>query len=119
MYCDYQGLKYTEENSLYDMIIDLQNIIVRNYTIQIPKDFKNQMEGWAFGCDICQDVCPWNKFSHPHQTSSFSAHEKLEELHKEDWTEMTEDIFKEVFKKSAVKRAGYMKLKQSIDFIKE
>jgi epoxyqueuosine reductase len=86
---------------------------------QIPKDFKNQMEGWAFGCDICQDVCPWNKFSHPHQTSSFSAHEKLEELHKEDWTEMTEDIFKEVFKKSAVKRAGYMKLKQSIDFIKE
>ena len=86
---------------------------------QIPTGFKKQMEGWVFGCDICQDVCPWNKFAQPHQTSSFSAHEKLQELNEEDWTEMTEEVFKEVFKKSAVKRAGYMKLKQSIDFIKE
>jgi epoxyqueuosine reductase len=84
---------------------------------QIPTDFKNQMEGWAFGCDICQDVCPWNKFAQPHQTPSFSAHEKLQELKEEDWTEMTEEVFKEVFKKSAVKRAGFMKLKQSIDFL--
>ena len=84
---------------------------------QIPTDFKNQMEGWAFGCDICQDVCPWNKFAQPHQISSFSAHKKLQELKEEDWTEMTEEVFKEVFKKSAVKRAGYMKLKQSIDFL--
>jgi epoxyqueuosine reductase len=86
---------------------------------QIPSQFKKQMEGWAFGCDICQDVCPWNKFAHSHQTSEFSANKKLEELHKGDWTEITEEVFKEVFKKSAVKRAGYMKLMQSIDFIKD
>ena len=86
---------------------------------EFPKEVKGKFDNWMFGCDICQDVCPWNKFAQPHQTSSFSAHEKLQELNEEDWTEMTEEVFKEVFKKSAVKRAGYMKLKQSIDFIKE
>ena len=85
----------------------------------IPVSFKGQMEGWAFGCDICQDVCPWNKFSHGHTESAFNPHPKLKELHQNDWEELTKEVFKDVFKKSAVKRAGFMKLRENILFSKE
>jgi len=84
----------------------------------IPDDFKGQMENWAFGCDICQDVCPWNRFSSPHQESSFQAHPDLLELSSGEWHEMTEEVFKQVFKKSAVKRTKYRGLKRNLDFIK-
>ena len=84
----------------------------------IPSSFKGQMEGWAFGCDICQDVCPWNRFAHPHQTAQFKKSEALQDLHLNDWQEMTEAVFKDIFKKSAVKRAGYLKLKENIEFCK-
>lgn len=84
---------------------------------QIPSHFKDKMEGWAFGCDICQDVCPWNRFAAPHTQEQFSPHKNLGKLQQGDWQELTEEIFKEVFKKSAVKRAGYMKLRQNIAFV--
>jgi epoxyqueuosine reductase len=80
----------------------------------IPSSFKNQMEGWAFGCDICQDVCPWNRFSSPNHTEAFAPHPKLAQLHNLEWQELTEEVFKDVFKKSAVKRAGYLKLRENI-----
>lgn len=83
---------------------------------QIPTTFQKQMEGWAFGCDICQDVCPWNRFSTPNRVESFVAHPLLKDLHINDWQEMTEEVFKDVFRKSAVKRAGYIKLKENIKF---
>jgi len=85
---------------------------------QIPSSFKDKMEGWAFGCDICQDVCPWNKFSQAHKTQEFFPNPTLEHLHKNEWQEFTEEVFKEVFKKSAVKRAGFIKLKENINFCK-
>jgi epoxyqueuosine reductase len=84
---------------------------------QIPNHFKDKMEGWAFGCDICQDVCPWNKFTAPHAQDKFNAHPDLGQLQKNDWQELTEEVFKDVFKKSAVKRAGYMKLKENVAFV--
>ncbi len=83
---------------------------------QIPSAFKQEMEGWAFGCDICQDVCPWNKFAAPHKTPELLPNPKLKDLHRNDWQELTEDVFKEVFKKSALKRAGYLKLRENINF---
>ena len=83
---------------------------------EIPLSFKNDMEGWIFGCDICQDVCPWNRFSHPHSTKEFTPKESLKEIAEGDWQELTNTVFSEVFKKSAVKRAGYLKLKKNIDF---
>jgi epoxyqueuosine reductase len=86
---------------------------------EVPSQFKEQMEGWIFGCDICQDVCPWNKFSVIHQMSDFQPHPQLKSLHQNEWEELTEEIFKNVFKKSAVKRAGYMKLKETISIIKD
>lgn len=82
----------------------------------IPSSFKNQMEGWVFGCDICQDVCPWNRFSTATSQTAFNAHPQLQEIQKEDWKELTEDVFRDVFRKSAVKRAGYVKLRQNIEF---
>ncbi|WP_421875328.1 tRNA epoxyqueuosine(34) reductase QueG [Marinoscillum sp.] len=85
---------------------------------EIPAEFKNKMEGWAFGCDICQDVCPWNRFSKPHQEPLFQP-QGWQEFTKSDWEEMTEEVFRKVFKKSAVKRTKYSGLKRNLEFIKK
>lgn len=85
---------------------------------EIPASFKGQMDGWVFGCDICQDVCPWNKFSKQNDTPELSPTPHFNEAAQSDWQELTEDVFKRVFKKSAVKRAGLIKLKQNIEFAK-
>jgi epoxyqueuosine reductase len=85
---------------------------------EIPASFKGQMDGWVFGCDICQDVCPWNKFSNQNNASELSPTPHFNEAAQSDWQELTEDVFKRVFKKSAVKRAGFIKLKQNIKFAK-
>lgn len=85
---------------------------------EIPSSFAGQMEGWAFGCDICQDVCPWNRFSQPHEEANFTPHENLGDMKPSDWDEMTEELFREIFKGSAVKRTKYSGLKRNIDFLK-
>lgn len=82
----------------------------------IPNDFKNKMEGWFFGCDVCQDVCPWNRFASSHKENAFNPHPELE---RQEWTELTEEIFREIFKNSAVKRTKYSGLMRNIRFIKE
>ena len=84
----------------------------------IPPQYKSQMEGWMFGCDICQDVCPWNRFSKKHDEPQFEPHSQLLEMTKEEWFDITEDVFKEIFKNSAVKRTKYEGLKRNIDFLK-
>jgi epoxyqueuosine reductase len=86
---------------------------------EIPNDVKGKMEDWMFGCDICQDVCPWNRFSTPHQEPLFSPHPELIQMTKRDWEEITEDVFKKVFKKSAVKRAKFSGLERNIQFLKK
>ena len=83
----------------------------------LPNSFANQMDDWMFGCDICQDVCPWNKFSQPTKEKAFSANSKLLEYSKNDWEEITQDIFSEIFKKSAVKRTKFSGLTRNIDFL--
>ena len=84
----------------------------------IPAQFKDKMEDWVFGCDICQDVCPWNRFSKPHHEPAFSPHPELKHMDKNDWEELTEEVFREVFRKSAVKRTKYEGLKRNITFVK-
>lgn len=84
---------------------------------EIPIEFSNKMEGWTFGCDICQEVCPWNRFSQPHKESQF-APQGWEELSKTEWEEMTAVVFGNVFKKSPVKRTKFKGLKRNISFIK-
>ena len=84
---------------------------------QIPDEVNGKFGNWVFGCDICQDVCPWNRFSKPHNEPAFFPHEKLPQLNAKDWQEITQEIFQEVFKKSAVKRTGYAGLQRNIQFI--
>lgn len=84
----------------------------------LPKEFEGQFEDWMFGCDICQDVCPWNRFSKSHSEPLFDPDERLLDFDKQDWEEMTRDVFNEIFKKSAVKRTKYEGLKRNIKFIK-
>jgi epoxyqueuosine reductase len=85
---------------------------------QVPNDLKDKLSNWAFGCDICQDVCPWNKFSTPHKEEAFIPHPDLLSLNKQEWQELSHEIFKDLFKKSAVKRAGFTKLKNTISLLK-
>jgi len=84
----------------------------------IPNDMKGSFNDWAFGCDICQDVCPWNRFSKPHREPLFNPHPDLLSLTKKDWEEITEDTFRAVFKNSAVKRTKFAGLTRNIDFLK-
>lgn len=85
----------------------------------IPTEFKGQFEDWMFGCDICQDVCPWNRFSKSHNEPLFNPHPDLLDMTKKDWEEITEETFKKVFQKSAVKRTKFSGLKRNINFLKD
>ena len=85
---------------------------------EIPKEFQNSVEEWAFGCDICQDVCPWNRFSKPNKEEAFEP-KGWQDLSSQDWQEMTEEVFHKVFKKSAVKRTKFSGLKRNLDFLKK
>ncbi len=85
----------------------------------IPTGFKDKMDDWMFGCDVCQDVCPWNRFSKPHNEPLFNPHPDLLSLTKKDWQEITEDTFKKVFQKSAVKRTKFSGLTRNIQFLKD
>jgi len=84
----------------------------------LPQEMKGKFDDWMFGCDICQDVCPWNKFSKPHNETLFDTSSKLLSFTKKDWEEITEDVFKKVFKNSAVKRTKFEGLKRNIEFLK-
>ncbi len=85
----------------------------------IPTDFKGKMDNWAFGCDVCQDVCPWNRFSKPHSEPLFSNEPNLLKWNEKEWQEITEETFNKVFKNSAVKRTGFKRLKRNLEFIKK
>jgi epoxyqueuosine reductase len=91
------------------------------YTIelknQIPEYARDQWEDWIFGCDICQDVCPWNRFSKPHNEPRFVPDNKMLEMEKSDWIELTESLFSELFSKSAVKRTKFSGIQRNIKFL--
>jgi epoxyqueuosine reductase len=86
---------------------------------EIPQEFKGKMDNWMFGCDVCQDVCPWNKFSVLNHEPAFSPHPDLLNLKSKDWADITEDVFQKVFKNSAVKRTKFSGLKRNISFLRE
>ena len=83
----------------------------------IPMEFEGQMEDNIFGCDICQDVCPWNRFSKPHNEDTFLPENALKEMTNTSWDELTEDNFNQLFEGSAVKRTGFHGLKRNIKFV--
>jgi len=85
----------------------------------IPTELKGKFDNWMFGCDVCQDVCPWNRFSKSHKEPLFNPHPELLEMTKKDWDEITEDTFNKVFNKSAVMRTKFLGLKRNIHFLKD
>ena len=85
---------------------------------ELPGDMSGKFDDWMFGCDVCQDVCPWNRFSSPHKEPRFIPHPDLLSMTKQDWEEITEEVFKKVFKKSAVKRTKFAGLERNIKFLK-
>ena len=86
---------------------------------EIPTEVKGKFENWIFGCDICQDVCPWNRFAQPHQERKFLPHPDLEKMSKQEWQEITEEVFEKLFRKSAVKRTKLSGLKRNIRFVSQ
>ena len=86
---------------------------------EIPSEFDGKLDEWMFGCDVCQDVCPWNRFSKPHSEPLFNPNPDLLSFTKKDWEEITEDVFKKIFKKSAVKRTKLSGLQRNINFLKK
>ncbi len=85
----------------------------------LPEEFKGKMADYIFGCDICQQVCPWNRFSTPHREESFRPREDMLKMNRKEWIEMTEKVFDTMFEGSAVKRAKYSGLKRNISFLSE
>ena len=97
---------------------------MRNETlihIDFPESFPDEdpfkFQGWIFGCDVCQDVCPWNRFKKPHNEPAFVPPEPLVKMRKDNWIGMDEEYFRKIFKNSAVKRAKYKGLRRNIAFL--
>ena len=84
----------------------------------IPTEFKTKMDNWVFGCDVCQTVCPWNRFATPHKEPDFEPSQRLLAMTQEEWETMNEEVFNTLFKKSAVKRTKYEGLKRNLKFLK-
>ena len=93
------------------------------FTIELKENITPEMKGkfddWVFGCDVCQDVCPWNRFSKPHKEPLFNPNPEVLSMSKKDWTELTEETFNAVFKNSPLKRAKYAGMTKNITFLKE
>lgn len=86
---------------------------------EISTQFSGKMEHWMFGCDICQDVCPWNRFSVPHKVAEFKPKPGLLQMTKADWEDITQEVFSTIFKNSAVKRTKYKGLSRNINFLRQ
>jgi len=84
---------------------------------EIPSNFKTQFQNRIFGCDICQDVCPWNKFAIAHNEPEFEPHPSILSFTKEDWQKIDRNKFNEIFKNSAVKRTKFQGFKRNLDFV--
>lgn len=83
----------------------------------LPVEYKHKMENWMFGCDICQQVCPWNRFAEPHHEERFLPDPTMMKMTWEEWQDLSEPIFNELFEGSAVKRTKYEGLKRNIEFL--
>ena len=86
---------------------------------ELPSNLGMDFDDWIFGCDICQDVCPWNRFATPHKEADFEPKPELLTNSRRDWEELTEEVFKRVFDQSAVERTKFSGLKRNITYVKD
>jgi len=108
---------------LPDKIVDGSKCI-SYFTIElkaalIPGNLNGKFDNWLFGCDVCQDVCPWNRFSNPHSEIQFTPIPEILNLSIADWEDMTEESFKTIFKNSPLKRTKFEGIKRNLNFIKQ
>lgn len=85
----------------------------------LPPQFKGKMDNWAFGCDVCQDVCPWNRFSKKHQEDAFEPHPEFLNLTTLEWEQMNQETFQYLFGKSAIKRTKFEGIKRNVGYLKK
>ncbi|SHN17944.1 tRNA epoxyqueuosine(34) reductase QueG [Chitinophaga sp. CF418] len=83
----------------------------------IPENMQGRFDNWMFGCDVCQDVCPWNRFSKPNQTVEFTPIPEVLNFSTKDWEELTEEEFKKIFRRSPMKRSKYAGIRRNLRFI--
>jgi epoxyqueuosine reductase len=83
----------------------------------LPIDKKSRLDNWIFGCDICQDVCPWNRKALPHGEPQFEAPNELYQMTAVDWLNLTRETFNRLFKSSPLERSGYTRLRRNLDFV--
>jgi epoxyqueuosine reductase len=107
---------------LPDKVVDGSKCI-SYYTIELkdmllPENMQNQFGDWMFGCDVCQEVCPWNRFSKPHNNLEFTPIPEILNFTTAQWEELTEEAFKRVFKNSPLKRTKFNGIKRNLQFIK-
>jgi epoxyqueuosine reductase len=86
---------------------------------QIPAEAKGKLGDWIFGCDICQDVCPWNSFAHPHNESRFEPPDEMLAMDRSEWIEMTREVFDTAFRNSPLQRARYAGLQRNIGAVQK
>lgn len=89
------------------------------YKKALPTEFQDKMEQWVYGCDICQDVCPWNRFSSPHQEPDFNIREAIGKNGWQEWEEITHELWEEIMQGSAIRRTGYEGFKRNLSFSKK
>jgi epoxyqueuosine reductase len=92
------------------------------YTIELkgamPVEVKGKLADWMFGCDVCQSVCPWNSHAERHTEPKFEPDERILKFTRKDWTDLTEEVFHEIFKGTPVKRTGYAGLKRNVEALR-
>ncbi len=85
----------------------------------LPQEMSGKFDNWMFGCDTCQDVCPWNRFSKPHSESAFTPIPEILNLSDNEWQAMTEESFRKIFKHSPLKRSKFKGIQRNLNFIKQ
>ncbi len=106
-----------QENKVVDGSKCISYFTIELKDALIPQAMKGKFQNWLFGCDVCQDVCPWNRFSQPHREEAFAPIPEILHLKKDDWTQLTEEAFREIFKESPLKRAKYSGIQRNLQFI--
>jgi epoxyqueuosine reductase len=84
----------------------------------IPEEMRGKFDNWMFGCDVCQDVCPWNRFSQPHSEAGFSPLPELLNISTKEWEELSEEMFRKIFKHSPLSRSKHKGIQRNIRFLK-
>ncbi len=107
-----------QENKVVDGSKCISYFTIELRDLLIPDTMKGRFDNWLFGCDTCQDVCPWNRFAQPAVEPAFAPIPAILNFRTQDWEELTEEKFRELFRHSAIKRTKYEGIRRNLNFLK-